>query len=212
MRRSLELVVAAALGAAIATPITLLASSVTVTHSFANGTVADADEVNANFVDVKTAVDDNDSRLAVLEATVGGLQVGGSGIVEPVTFSCIPTDWSYTSSGSSDSRTLCTATVSLASRSLVFANLTGHYNSSSTSQWCMAEILYPGETSYPDASSPYNQRWAPHHYVAQWSDLSYSRSKVLAAGTHNIAISVTGSSSCTMNGAGLHGWAIAIAE
>jgi hypothetical protein len=211
MNRMVEIVFAGAVGAAFATPITLVASSVSVSHTFSNGTVADADEVNANFSDVKTAVDDNDSRLSALEATVSGLQLSGSGIVEPTRFSCVPSDWSYASS-STNPTTLCTATVTLAHRSLVFANYTGHYNSGSSSNWCIAEILFPSEPAYPTSGSPYNQRHAPHHYVSSWSDLSYARSTVLDAGTHDIAISVTGNGTCTMNGAALHGWAIAIAE
>lgn len=43
---------------------------------FANGTLADAGEVNANFAAVKAAVDDNDARITAVEA--GGVGVGGS--------------------------------------------------------------------------------------------------------------------------------------
>jgi hypothetical protein len=60
--------------AAVLAPATLLAGSVTLPSTFANGTVADADAVNANFSAIETAVDDNDTRLATLEAAVASLQ------------------------------------------------------------------------------------------------------------------------------------------
>ncbi len=40
-----------------------LASSVTLPHTFVPGTVASADEVNANFTAIASAVNDNDSRI-----------------------------------------------------------------------------------------------------------------------------------------------------
>ena len=48
-------------------PLAVAAGTVTVPNTFTNGTVADADEVNANFGAVKTAVDDNDGRITTLE-------------------------------------------------------------------------------------------------------------------------------------------------
>ncbi len=55
-------------------PIPLWAAPVTIPHTFQNGTVADADQVNDNFNAVAASVNDNDSRLAALEATVAALQ------------------------------------------------------------------------------------------------------------------------------------------
>jgi hypothetical protein len=58
----------------VAAPLVLLAAwagSLTPPHSFANGDIADADEVNANFGAVEAAVDDNDARLDQLTALFG---------------------------------------------------------------------------------------------------------------------------------------------
>ena len=44
-------------------PLVAVASTVTLPNRFVNGTVADADQVNANFDAVKTAVDDNFARV-----------------------------------------------------------------------------------------------------------------------------------------------------
>ncbi len=57
---------------AIAAPVN--AGSVVVPNTFAAGMPAVAAEVNANFTAVKAAIDDNDSRLAILEAAVAALQ------------------------------------------------------------------------------------------------------------------------------------------
>ena len=47
-------------------PPTVYAASVALPHVFQNGMLTDAGEMNANFAAVKTAVDDNDSRLDML--------------------------------------------------------------------------------------------------------------------------------------------------
>lgn len=57
----------ALLGLAVLCPAVLLASSLTITNTFSDGTVASAAQVNKNFTDVKTAVDDNHARLSTLE-------------------------------------------------------------------------------------------------------------------------------------------------
>lgn len=61
-------------------PAALYAGQVTGLISFSNGTVADANEVNANFDAIKLAVDDNDSRIAALEGGGGGgtVVIGGN--------------------------------------------------------------------------------------------------------------------------------------
>ncbi len=51
-----------------------LAGPVTIPNNFSADTPAVAAEVNANFSVVKTAVDDNDSRIAALEASITSLQ------------------------------------------------------------------------------------------------------------------------------------------
>lgn len=45
------------------------ASEVSITNTFSSGTPAKADEVNQNFTDIKTAVDDNNSRISANTAT-----------------------------------------------------------------------------------------------------------------------------------------------
>jgi hypothetical protein len=59
--------VAVVLACAMLVPQALQASSVGALVSFDKGTVADADEVNANFATVQAAVDDNSARLDALE-------------------------------------------------------------------------------------------------------------------------------------------------
>jgi hypothetical protein len=55
--------------AAVAAPGWLAAATVTLPHTFSNGTVADADQVNANFSAVKAAVDDNANAINALSGT-----------------------------------------------------------------------------------------------------------------------------------------------
>ncbi len=209
-RRSLDLIIAGAVGGLMTVPAVLLAGQATITNSFTNGSVADADQVNQNFLDLESAVDDNDTRVTDLETAFAAL-VAGTGIPEPDTFSCVPVDQSYSSSGGT-ATVVCSVDITLAGRSLVYANLTGHYQAAASS-WCLAELLFPGELSYPDPGSPFAQRWSPHHYVNTWTGLTYSRTKVLDAGTHTLAFSVTGNpSTCTLNGAAMHGFAIRVAE
>jgi len=57
----------------ICSAINASAGSVTIPTTFTSGTTAKASEVNANFTAVKTAVDDNDSRIATLEAALTAL-------------------------------------------------------------------------------------------------------------------------------------------
>ena len=58
----------------LAISASLHAASLTVPNSFSSGTPAVAAEVNSNFIAVKTAVDDNNSRIAVLESALTALQ------------------------------------------------------------------------------------------------------------------------------------------
>ena len=53
----------------LAVPLVVAAGTVTVPNTFVNGTPADADEVNANFDAVETAVNDNDSRITTAQST-----------------------------------------------------------------------------------------------------------------------------------------------
>lgn len=55
-------------GGFLVTPWVLLAAPVGSLVTFTDGTVAESAEVNANFSAVKTGVDDNDTRLTILEA------------------------------------------------------------------------------------------------------------------------------------------------
>ena len=54
------------------------AGQVTIPNTFAAGSPAVADEVNANFSAVATQINDNDTRVTTLEVSVGDLQVGQS--------------------------------------------------------------------------------------------------------------------------------------
>ncbi len=53
----------------LAIPLVVAAEPLTVPHTFTNGTSADANQVNANFDAVKTAVDDNDARITTAQDT-----------------------------------------------------------------------------------------------------------------------------------------------
>lgn len=63
--------------AAVAVPATLLAGTVTYTHSFSNGTVADAGQVNQNFADAKAAIDDNAAALGDVVDVVSNQSLAG---------------------------------------------------------------------------------------------------------------------------------------
>jgi len=53
---------------AVLVPLAVYASTLSVPHSFVNGTIADAGEMNANFAAVEAAVNDNHSRISALES------------------------------------------------------------------------------------------------------------------------------------------------
>lgn len=61
-------------GLALAVPVGVVASSLTLPNVFSNNTVADAVAVNQNFAAVDVAVDDNAARIAALEAKVAALE------------------------------------------------------------------------------------------------------------------------------------------
>lgn len=61
------------------------AGVLTVPNSFTSGTPAVATEVNQNFTAVKTEVDDNDGRIALLEATLATLQTTITSLQNTVT-------------------------------------------------------------------------------------------------------------------------------
>ncbi len=63
-----------ALLVAIVVPRSLDAGTVVIPHTFINGQVADAADVNGNFTALAGAVNDNDGRLAALETIVASLQ------------------------------------------------------------------------------------------------------------------------------------------
>ncbi|HIG72114.1 MAG TPA: hypothetical protein EYQ46_19080 [Myxococcales bacterium] len=58
----------------LAIPLVVVAGTVSVPNTFVNSTVADADEVNANFDSVETAVNDNDARITAVEGTATAVQ------------------------------------------------------------------------------------------------------------------------------------------
>jgi hypothetical protein len=79
MTHRTELALALIVAGSLAAPSgSLHASSVTLSNTFTNGTIADADQVNQNFDDVKTAVDDNDARLSTAEGAISS-GFGGDG-------------------------------------------------------------------------------------------------------------------------------------
>jgi hypothetical protein len=58
----------------LAIPLVVVAGTVSVPNTFVNSTVADADEVNANFNSVETAVNDNDSRITAVDNDAAAAQ------------------------------------------------------------------------------------------------------------------------------------------
>jgi len=58
-------------------PLSASAGTLSLPHTFANGTPADADQVNANFAAGQAAVNDNDGRISTLES---GIQVNADAI------------------------------------------------------------------------------------------------------------------------------------
>ena len=58
----------------LAIPLAAVASPITGLNVFSNGTTADADDVNANFDAVETAVNDNDSRITAVESETSTAQ------------------------------------------------------------------------------------------------------------------------------------------
>ncbi len=62
------------IGAVLSSPASTTASSVFVPHTFINGEIADANQVNENFTVIAASVNDNDRRVEALEATVKALQ------------------------------------------------------------------------------------------------------------------------------------------
>lgn len=85
------------------------ASTVTIPNTFTSGTTISSSEMNDNFSAVKSAVDDNDTRITAVESTVNNLQLtrtisipafalafGSSG---PITADFKGLRWSFTFSG-----------------------------------------------------------------------------------------------------------------
>jgi hypothetical protein len=75
-RRSRPGLAVSSLVVALVIPLAVAAGTVTVPNTFINGTAADADAVNANFDAVKTAVDDNDSRITTAQSTADSNSAG----------------------------------------------------------------------------------------------------------------------------------------
>lgn len=63
VRRRLTVLGLAFVGLVAVTPLAMRAGVLTLPNTFVNGQVANATQVNANFTAVKTAVDDNDTRI-----------------------------------------------------------------------------------------------------------------------------------------------------
>ena len=75
-RRSRPGLAVSSLVVALVIPLAVAAGTVTVPNTFINGTAADADAVNENFDAVKTAVDDNDSRITTAQSTADSNSAG----------------------------------------------------------------------------------------------------------------------------------------
>lgn len=58
-------------------PLAAYASTLSVPYAFVNGTTADANEVNANFSAIETAVNDNHARISTLEAAPAAGDITG---------------------------------------------------------------------------------------------------------------------------------------
>lgn len=68
LARMRRLALAGLAALAVVAPFLMRASTVTIPHAFADGTLASATMVNANFTALKQAHDTNDGRLSALEA------------------------------------------------------------------------------------------------------------------------------------------------
>ena len=82
------------------------------------------------------------------------------------------------------------------------ASVTGHWYTSSGS--CTAEILFDAEAT----NSAYTAKDGLHTYATNWTDISFTRAKVLGTGTHTVRYATQGTATCTINGSGLHGYVI----
>ncbi len=60
----------------LAIPLAVVAGTLTVPNDFVNGTQADADQVNANFDAVETAVNDNDARITTAQSAADAAAAG----------------------------------------------------------------------------------------------------------------------------------------
>ena len=81
LKRKNILVLSLGLGSVLVSiPLLSIAGNVTIPNTFSNGAVADATQVNSNFSALETAVDDNDSRLTVLEGSLTITSDGKVGI------------------------------------------------------------------------------------------------------------------------------------
>ena len=60
----------------LAVPVVVVAGTIILPHTFVNGTPADANKMNANFIEVETAVNDNDSRITTAQATADAAVAG----------------------------------------------------------------------------------------------------------------------------------------
>lgn len=65
-----------------------LASSATIPNTFTSGTAAVASDVNDNFTALKTAIDDNDSRITSLETATGAVSIPPSAFVSNGDLGC----------------------------------------------------------------------------------------------------------------------------
>jgi len=81
-------------------PLAAWAGNLALPHSFTNGDIADADEINANFNAVEAAVDDNDVRLDQLTALFGtNTELASSGVGGECTLGQVWLTAGYVSNG-----------------------------------------------------------------------------------------------------------------
>lgn len=160
-------------------------SSVGVPNAFAPNTVADANQVNANFNAITAAVNDNDSRLTALEGALGGLAAN-----ELVRASYAQATAEYTQDSTVYVSAVSNAVeVPSAGILLIWANVDAEWESPSgidqfTRMW--TRIFVGGSAVGPNATHVF----ADGEYLAGPATVSVSAATAVTAGTVTVELRI----------------------